>query len=244
MDADMAVTPPLAEAFEHLRESSATPSAIVTDAEGDDEAEAEEEEAEAEAEAQRNTFRPIPPFRPHQSQANQIPEYASPPPDPEVIGSQNADTEHEEEVYEYPAFIMETPVHLRERIREFLNVLGAPSEGRDSDEIKEKLEELLHATQEAEVAPNDTIPINLDTPMVVLLAQYRCFRICRKEVFCPAERCEKAFGDIGKLATHLRKAHSATAQATSDMVRYFIQNMLAERIHGKLITRQDAVLQC
>jgi hypothetical protein len=84
-----------------------------------------------------------------------------------------------------------------------------------------------------------------NTPIVVLLSQYRCFRICRKEIFCPAESCRKTFTDMGKLVLHLRKQHAASTEATSDMIRYFIAKMLPQKIHGKVVRTtqgQDIIL--
>jgi hypothetical protein len=105
----------------------------------------------------------------------------------------------------------------------------------DAD-VANRLKEMLQSFQEEEIRPEDFAQVTLQDPLLVLLAQHRNFQICRKEIFCSAEDCPlmRKIGTIQKLATHLQIEHNVKKEETTDMVQYFIAQMLPEAVKSVL----------
>jgi hypothetical protein len=61
----------------------------------------------------------------------------------------------------------------------------------------------------------------------------------RREFFCPREDCHQAkrIQTVKQLATHMRVSHGASPEETADMMRYFIETLLPERV--KMVVRTD-----
>jgi hypothetical protein len=108
----------------------------------------------------------------------------------------------------------------------------------------EKLESLLHEFAADEISPDQFAEVSLASPVLLLLAQHRSFKICRKELFCPEEnfRLRKKIKTIGKLATHLVLEHGVAQEETIDMVRYFISKMLPGPIKALITTRTGHIV--
>jgi hypothetical protein len=85
----------------------------------------------------------------------------------------------------------------------------------------EELKTLLRKFAEHELAPELLTEITLDDPVLLLLAQFRSFRISRLELFSRGDDCEsrRAIRTWGQLATHMQVMHDASKEETSDIVR-------------------------
>jgi hypothetical protein len=170
-----------------------------------------------------------PPFRPRQAQPNPNPLHASPPPDPEVIGNQAVDTEHEDaaddgDTEDDLTFINLLPERLQERITAFLDALRAPIDEDNKEAISERLEELMLTCESDPINPEEVVMTCLDTPIVVLLAQCRSWRLCRNA------------------DTH-RALPRGTEETTSDMVGFFIQGIMPQTAHPRLVTERGTMLE-
>jgi hypothetical protein len=81
--------------------------------------------------------------------------------------------------------------------------------------------------------------VKLEDPILLLLAQHRSFRICRKEFFCPIQECHphKPILSLGRLAIHIQVLHGATKEETADIIKYFITKLLPNPIQDIFTTR-------
>jgi hypothetical protein len=70
---------------------------------------------------------------------------------------------------------------------------------------------LLKTFKREEISPKRSVKVMLEDP-ILLLAQQRSFRICRREFFCPIRdyRPHKLITSLGRLATHIQTFHFAT----------------------------------
>jgi hypothetical protein len=116
------------------------------------------------------------------------------------------------------------------------------AEEEAANNFREELETLLRSFEEHEVPPEEQIAeVSLEDPILLLLAQSRSFRICRRELFCPDESCHltKRFNGLGQLTNRMQTKHGATREETADMFHYFISRMLPWEIEMKVITRDE-----
>jgi hypothetical protein len=135
------------------------------------------------------------------------------------------------------------------RMNDLAAVLGTVSEinddenGDDAGDKLVELEALLRRFEEEEIPPELFAPVQLDDPLLLLLAQHRSFRICRREFFCPDERCRSAreITSIGRLTNHMQLEHGASKEDTADMIRYFISRLLPGQIRAE-ISQSDGQL--
>jgi hypothetical protein len=112
----------------------------------------------------------------------------------------------------------------------------------EAHKFQEELEALMKEFEEDEIEVNEQSEyLSLERPILELLAQSRCFRICRRELFCPDENCiqTKKFKSLGQLTNHMQSEHGATKEETADMFRYFIQRMLPMEIEMKVMTNEE-----
>jgi hypothetical protein len=178
-------------------------------------------------------------------------------PDPHVIGEQDEDTEHttdaadeqwrmrEASQGEQPGLASDSEEELEqvfgpregynEEVIRRMNVLATVLRSEHAD-ITERLEETLQSFRDEEIRPDDFAQVTLQDPLLLLLAQHRSFRICRKEIFCPAEDCPstRKIGTIQKLTTHLQIEHNVQKEETTDMLQYFVAQMLPEAVRPVL----------
>jgi hypothetical protein len=119
-------------------------------------------------------------------------------------------------------------------------------EGEEAHKFQEELETLLKEFEEDEIGVNEQSEyLSLERPILQLLAQSRCFRICRRDLFCPDESCiqTKKFKSLGQLTNHMQSEHGATKEETADMFRYLIQGMLPMEIERKVMTNEERVVK-
>jgi hypothetical protein len=78
-------------------------------------------------------------------------------------------------------------------------------EQEEADRFMEELETLLRSFEENEIQPEQFAQVSLQDPVLLLLAQHRSFRICRREIFCPIENCHprKPLKTLGQLTNHM-----------------------------------------
>jgi hypothetical protein len=186
-------------------------------------------------------------------------------PRPPTSEEEEPDTEHEpreEEGHEERVFDWNPDVgpHVTRRMNQLARLLRTKRTGRptiegpdiesdleegeeeEAHKFQEELETLLKEFEENEDGVNEQAEfIFLERPILQLLAQSRSFRICRREVFCPDERCvqNKKFKSLGQLSNHMQAKHGATKEETADMFRYFIQRMLPMEIEMKVTTSSE-----
>jgi hypothetical protein len=100
-------------------------------------------------------------------------------------------------------------------------------------------ERLQKAFERDEIQPGRFAEEALEPP-ILLLAQYRSFRISRREFFCPIQnyRPHKPVPSLGRLTTHIQTFHRATKEETADMVRYFITELLPNPIQSIITTSE------
>jgi hypothetical protein len=123
-----------------------------------------------------------------------------------------------------------------------MNALATILRGREAN-IAERLEHLLQAFEEDEIPAEMFEDVTLQHPLLLILAQHRSFRLCRKEIFCPVEGCPstRRISTIQKLATHLQAEHGVAKAETRDIVQYFLAQMLPEPVKPTLKKRGDIV---
>jgi 3-dehydroquinate dehydratase len=118
---------------------------------------------------------------------------------------------------------------------------GNASDQGNSARIRKlvELETLMREFERQELRPEQMTEITLEHPVLLLLAQHRCFRISRLELFCPEDNCRprKAMKTWGQLATHMQEMHDASREETTDMVRYLISRFLPGSIEKTVKTQ-------
>jgi hypothetical protein len=115
----------------------------------------------------------------------------------------------------------------------------AEAEAADGERMLEELEALLRSFEEDEIQEANFARVTMEEPVLLLLAQHRSFRICRRKLFCPVENCHsnKPITSVGRLTLHMQMIHGASKEETTDMVRYFISRLLPGRIEAIVTTR-------
>jgi uncharacterized C2H2 Zn-finger protein len=101
----------------------------------------------------------------------------------------------------------------------------------DAAEAHDRLEEWLEGFRRLDDGGREW---NLGEPILWLLLHANCPRICRRELFCPMEGCQKRILHIPGLLGHLRKDHGETEEDTKDLVQYFIAKMLPRKLRVAL----------
>jgi hypothetical protein len=187
--------------------------------------------------------------------------------EPDIIGDQDEDTEHEtvsdhrewpppletqgqgHGVTIYDGLVVEQFVDSRpgfdDEVIGRMNVLATVlrSEGR---RLEKRLEGLLRSFEENEIPTGQFGEVTLQDPVLLVLAQHRSFRLCRKNIFCPIEGCPstRKIGTVQKLMAHLQIEHGVAKEETIDIVQYLISQMLPGlavpvlRKRGDHVTRQ------
>jgi hypothetical protein len=153
-------------------------------------------------------------------------------PDPDVIGDQEEDTEHERERFDYIAEFDDTYRENRgtsrvvnDRMNALVTVLG--DRGRSEEWKARELEEILRIFEEQELPEEMKTEEGLDDPIVLLLVQARSFRMCRREWKCPLDNCRnQRFRAVMSMAHHLQMDHHFTKAETNDMLNCLIKLMM------------------
>jgi hypothetical protein len=103
----------------------------------------------------------------------------------------------------------------------------------------ERLENLLERFKQHEIPIEQCVEVTLQDPLLLLLAQHRSFRICRRKLFCPEENCRpRPMRTVGEMALHMQREHGASQQETTDMVQYLIARFLLSPIKVEVKTAQ------
>jgi hypothetical protein len=102
----------------------------------------------------------------------------------------------------------------------------------------EELEALLKTFEDDEVLPCDFAEVSLESPVLLILAQHRSFRICRTKFFCLEENCRERekIKTLNKYVMHMQKCHGASLKETMDMVSYVIRQFLMGSVEAVLRT--------
>jgi hypothetical protein len=125
--------------------------------------------------------------------------------------------------------VTENPIaERREQARQRRLGRDAKLDKADDDKKLEELEALLKTFEDDEVLPRDFAEMSLESPVLLILAQHRNFRICRRRFFCLEENCRERekIKRLNKHVTHMQKCHGATQKETMDMVSYAIRKFL------------------
>jgi hypothetical protein len=64
-------------------------------------------------------------------------------------------------------------------------------EKADDDKKLEELEALLKTFEDDEILPCAFVEVSLESPVLLILAQHRSFRICRRKFFCLEEKYQE-----------------------------------------------------
>jgi hypothetical protein len=154
---------------------------------------------------------------------------------------QETDTEHEA-IAEEKHFEEREGIHAAviERMNRLAKLLRSEGDEEEEDtHISQQLEDLLGTFEENEIPIEQCSQVTLESPILLLLAQHRSFRICRRRIFCPEENCRsKVMRNFAGLANHMQREHGATREETEDMVRYLISRMLPKDIEIAATTEQ------
>jgi hypothetical protein len=223
----------------------------------------EAEVAEMQPAIEQRPLKPLPPFRPRHpaNQRGNVGRREMEARREAVIGGEaeaeagaeielEADTEHEMQnemeidvVFERRGEIHGEIVRRMDSLAAILK--GTHRNGADRGEGQanalnqgEELEALLDSFMEDEVSPEHLAHVSLEDPILLLLAQHRSFRICRRELFCPDEKCHpsKPIRNVRQLAAHMQTMHGASQEETADMINYFIGMLLPEVIEPVITT--------
>jgi hypothetical protein len=127
----------------------------------------------------------------------------------------------------------------REQARQRRSGRDAELEKVDDDKKLEELEALLKTFEEDEVLPDDFAEVSLESPVLLILAQHRSFRISRRKLFCLEENCRERekIKTLNKYVMHMQKCHGASQKETMDMVSYMIRKFLPRPV--EVVVRID-----
>jgi hypothetical protein len=101
----------------------------------------------------------------------------------------------------------------------------------DADEARDRLEEGLEGFTSLDDGGREW---NLREPALSLLLHSDYQKICRRDLFCPVDGCQKRVLHIPGFLGHLRKDHGETEEDTKDLVQYFITKMFLRKLRVAL----------
>jgi hypothetical protein len=115
----------------------------------------------------------------------------------------------------------------------------AELEQTDDDKKLEELETLLNTFEDDEVRSGVFAEGSLESPVLLILAQHRSFRICRRKFSCMEENCreQEKIKTPNKYVTHMQKCHEVTQKETMDMMSYVIRKFIPGPVEA--IVRTD-----
>jgi hypothetical protein len=103
------------------------------------------------------------------------------------------------------------------------------------EEVKEDLDALMREFEHEE-AHQGLDHLGSDDPVLPLIAQWLCYRICRSNLFSADPNCKKEIKNNSSVVTDMRKKHDLTGTCCKDRMRYILEAMYPERIQIKLTT--------
>jgi hypothetical protein len=106
----------------------------------------------------------------------------------------------------------------------------------DINDATENLEKFLQDFADTPQIPRFEGDLSLDDPVLLLIAQARCERICRTELFCPFPECHEPIRSNGALSTHLNRKHDLPNQYCRDPMHHFLHRMCPTEIYVMLRT--------
>jgi hypothetical protein len=104
------------------------------------------------------------------------------------------------------------------------------------NEAKRDLERLLQEFARTPTMPRLEGDLSPNEPVLLLIDQGRCERICRAGLFCPFSGCDAPIKSNGTLLTHLNRMHSVTNQCCRDLMHHFLHRLCPIEVHLMLST--------
>jgi hypothetical protein len=113
-----------------------------------------------------------------------------------------------------------------ERARKLADILME----EDLDLTGTRLEEMLKDIRENPIPEERRKIQSWGDPLLVVLVQNRCDRICRDKIFCPHEGCLVKIRSVDKLMEHIKSSHKLHGEEVKcpDPIRYFIATMFED----------------
>jgi hypothetical protein len=90
----------------------------------------------------------------------------------------------------------------------------------------------------SEQRPLSSGDLGQDVPILFLIVQGLCDRICRKDLFCPSPKCTAEIKSVSGLSAHLDRKHELSDVCCKDLMRCFIHGLDPGRINVILKTRE------
>jgi hypothetical protein len=115
-------------------------------------------------------------------------------------------------------------------LEERMNFLRDGLQADDPRDARERLERFLGTMEGHELRPEEVRPMRLRDPVLSKLAQYKAYRICRTQMFCPADGRTKRIAKASRLMGYLGCDDGATTEDTQDPVRSFIGTIFPGRL--------------
>jgi hypothetical protein len=127
------------------------------------------------------------------------------------------------------------------RARELTDIL---LEG-DLQVARERLEDMLSKMKDDPIPAERKKPQTLEDPVMIVLAQNDCHRICRSEIFCPYSECNKEFRSQTALMQHIRNQHSLNGETVRcpDSIRYYIARMFTDQVVTSICTEEGVRIE-
>jgi hypothetical protein len=104
------------------------------------------------------------------------------------------------------------------------------------DDAKENLKRLLQRFADTPDIPRLEGDLGPDDPVLLLVAQARCERICRAGLFCPFQGCRKQLKSNADLLTNLNKKHDLEDRCCRDLMHHFLNRLCPANVYIVLRT--------
>jgi hypothetical protein len=108
------------------------------------------------------------------------------------------------------------------------------------EEVQERLEEFLERVRSCPIPRERRKDQTLDDPLLVVIVQNNCHRICRTVPFCPFPECTAKVKTVPGLMTHVKNKHDLRGEIvrSPDMVRFYIASMYPYVLETRLETME------
>jgi hypothetical protein len=104
----------------------------------------------------------------------------------------------------------------------------------DINEMTENLEGLLRNFADTPQILRLEGDLSSNDPVLLLMTQGRCERICMTELFCPFPQCHEPIRSNGALLTHLNKKHDLTNKCCRDLMHHFLHRLCPTEVYVML----------
>jgi hypothetical protein len=106
-----------------------------------------------------------------------------------------------------------------------MNRLGEVSLLEELEETKTSLDALLPQFRKSDQKPQSREVPGPDAPIRVLIVRGLCYRIRRKDLFCPCPKSKAGIKSVPALLAHLGKKHELADVHCKDFMRHFIHGL-------------------